>query len=100
MTLADDMRLLHQAHGLSLADDMRYAAEILKKANQRMGLSPQGLWRADELQAEAAHVEAEDRENIGREMLVDELALAMARGVRCGYRTIARELIENGWTKT
>jgi hypothetical protein len=47
---------------MTLADDMRKAADTLIAANKRMGLSPDGTWRPSELRAEAPQVEAEDKE--------------------------------------
>lgn len=61
---------------MSLADNMRTAADTLIAANERMGLSPNGTWRPSELRAEAEQVETEDQEHTAQQHL---LGLQLAR---------------------
>lgn len=79
---------------MSLADDMRYAAEIMEKASARRNRGESSPWSPAELRASAAVFESEDAQAV----CVAELARVLREAsIRGDYEDYARQLIKSGW---
>ena len=82
---------------MTLADDMRAAADTLEKASERYGAAHPDMyhWTAKLLRNEAIHVQSED--DLYAE-LEQDLRQAFAH-TDTSQRAIARRLYESGWRK-
>lgn len=103
----------------SLPQRMREVAKVLREADTRRQGGDLGLeysWTASSVEFQADRFEAEDRAATEREAMIEELAQQMYNiaagidrlGIRWGaasadkaekYLTVARNLVDAGWTK-